>query len=95
VIFGFSLHRVDGETIIGTNNLELNQPLLTVSGTLKSSIEISLDVEEPGTYLLGLALTDPKANRDYHWQEFFYPITLIEERKEPPLRLSQAVWKQE
>ncbi len=95
VVFGFSIHRADGETVIGTNNLEMNQPLLSITGSLESSIEIDLDIEEPGTYLLGIALTDPEASRDYHWQEFFYPITLIEERKDPPLRLSQAVWKQE
>ncbi len=95
VIFGFSLHRSDGESIIATNNLELNQPLLRIDGSSRASIEIDLDIEEPGAYLLGIALTDPTANKDYHWQEYFYPVTLLEERKEPPLRLSGAVWKQE
>jgi len=95
VVFGFSIHRADGEVIIGTNNLEMNQSLICIDGSLNSSIEIILDIEEPGTYILGLALTDPEAGMDYHWQEYFYPITLIEERKYPPLRLSRAVWKQE
>ena len=95
VIFGFSIHRIDGETVIGTNNLEMNQPLLSLHGSSSSRIEIDLNILEPGTYLLGLALTDPEANKDYHWQEFFYTITLLEERKDPPLRLSEAVWVQE
>jgi hypothetical protein len=73
----------------------MNQPLLSFQGSVGSRIEIDLDIAEPGTYLLGLALTDPKANIDYHWQEFFHTITLLEERKDPPLRLSQAVWIQE
>lgn len=92
VVFGFSIHRTDGETVIGSNNLEMNQPLLNFSGSVNARIEIDLDIKEPGTYLLGLALTDPEASRDYHWQEFFYPLTLIEERKDPPLRLSEAIW---
>jgi ABC-type polysaccharide/polyol phosphate transport system ATPase subunit len=95
VVFGFSVHRPGGETIIGSNNLEMNQPLLAFKGSTRSVITISLDIEEPGTYLLGLALTDPEAHKDYHWQEFFYPVTLLEERKEPPLRLAGAVWAQE
>jgi len=95
VVFGFSIHRTDGETVIGSNNLEMNQPLLSFSGSIGSRIEIALDIAEPGTYLLGLALTDPEAGMDYHWQEFFYSITLIEERKDPPLRLSEAIWSQE
>ncbi len=95
VVFGFSIHRPDGETVIGSNNLEMNQPLLKFQGSVSSRIEIDLDIAEPGTYLLGLALTDPEASRDYHWQEFFYPIALIEERKDPPLRLSEAIWIQE
>ena len=95
VVFGFSIHRTDGETVIGSNNLEMNQPLLSFSGSVCSRIEIDLSIAEPGTYLLGLALTDPEANIDYHWQEFFYAMTLIEERKYPPLRLSEAVWIQE
>ncbi len=95
VVFGFSIHRKDGETVIGSNNLEMNQPLLSIRGSVSSRIEIDLDIAEPGTYLLGLALTDPEASINYHWQEFFYPITLIEERKDPPLRLSKAVWIQE
>lgn len=92
VVFGFSIHRMDGETVIGSNNLEMNQPLLSISGSIGSRIEIDLSIAEPGTYLLGVALTDPKANLDYHWQEFFYSLTLLEERKDPPLRLNEAIW---
>ncbi len=95
VVFGFSIHRIDGETVIGTNNLEMNQPLLSFRGSVASRIEIDLSIAEPGTYLLGLALTDPEANKDYHWQEFFYPVTLLEKRKDTPLKLSEAVWIQE
>jgi len=95
VVFGFSLHRMDGETVIGSNNLEMNQPLLSFTGSVSARIEIDLDIEEPGIFLMGLALTDPEAGMDYHWQEFFYPITLIEERKDPPLRLSEVAWIQE
>ncbi|MCK4807220.1 MAG: ABC transporter ATP-binding protein, partial [Candidatus Aegiribacteria sp.] len=95
VVFGFSIHRTDGETVIGSNNLEMNQPLLSFQGSVNSRIEIDLDIAEPGTYLLGLALTDPEASLDYHWQEFFYPITLLDERKNPPLKLSEAIWIQE
>ncbi len=95
IVFGFSIHRIDGETVIGSNNLEMNQPLLSFQGSLESRIEIDLSIAEPGNYLLGLALTDPKANLDYHWQEFFYPLTLLEERKDPPLRLNEAIWTQE
>lgn len=94
VVFGFSLHRPDGETVIGTNNLEMNQPLLEIEDTVSARIEMSLVVEEPGTYLLGLALTDPPAGKDYHWQDYYYPITLLDERVDPPLRLSRAEWKQ-
>lgn len=95
IVFGFSIHRMDGETVIGSNNLEMNQPLLSFSGSVESRIEIDLSIAEPGTYLLGVALTDPKANLDYHWQEFFYSLTLLEERKDPPLRLNEAIWTQE
>ena len=95
VVFGFSIHRMDGETVIGSNNLEMNQPLLSFSGSVGARIEIDLSIAEPGTYLLGVALTDPKANLDYHWQEFFYSLTLLEERKDPPLRLNEAIWTQE
>lgn len=95
VVFGFSIHRIDGETVIGSNNLEMNQPLLSFRGSVESRIEIDLDIAEPGSYLLGLALTDPQGNKDYHWQEFYYTITLLEERKDPPLRLSEAIWIQE
>jgi ABC-type polysaccharide/polyol phosphate transport system ATPase subunit len=92
ILFGFSLHRPDGELIIGTNNLELNRPLLEVEGETRVRLDIELDVREPGTYLLGLALTDPRAARDYHWQDCFYAVTLLDERKEPPLLLNSAEW---
>jgi ABC-type polysaccharide/polyol phosphate transport system ATPase subunit len=92
ILFGFSLHRPDGELVIGTNNLELNRPLLEVEGEARVRLDIELDVREPGTYLLGLALTDPKTSRDYHWQECFHSVTLLDERKEPPLLLNRAEW---
>ncbi len=94
VVSGFSLHRTDGETIIGTNNLEMNEPLISFNESTEVRIEIMLDVEEPGSYILGLALTDPPAQKNYHWQEFFYPITLLDDRIDPPLRLSNVTWKQ-
>jgi lipopolysaccharide transport system ATP-binding protein len=92
LLFGFSLHRPDGELVFGTNNLEMNRPLLHVEGEARVRLDIDLDVREPGTYLLGLAITDPRAGRDYHWQECFYPVTLLDERKEPPLLLHRADW---
>jgi ABC-type polysaccharide/polyol phosphate transport system ATPase subunit len=92
LLFGFSLHRPDGELVIGTNNLEMNRPLIHVEGETRVRLDIDLDVREPGTYLLGLAITDPRAGRDYHWQECFYPVTLLDERKEPPLLLHRADW---
>ncbi len=95
VVFGFSIHRNDGETIIATNNLEMNQPLLRVDGSCRASMEIVLEPREPGTYLLGIALTDPVKSKDYHWRDYFYPVTILEERRDPPLLLSGAVWKQE
>jgi len=94
IVFGFSLHRPDGEPIIGTNNLEMNRPLLTVEGEARYRLEIDLDVREPGAYVLGLALTDPTAGKDYHWQECFHPVTLLDERREPPLLLGRADWKE-
>jgi len=92
VVFGFSLHRPDGELVIGTNNLEMNQPLITVEGNISLSMHLDLEVLEPGAYLLGLALTDPVSHRDYHWQEYFHPITLLDERKDPPVRLTSVDW---
>jgi len=94
VVFGFSLHRPDGELVIGTNNLEMNRPLLTVDGSISVSMHLDLEVLEPGSYLLGLALTDPISQRDYHWQEYFHPITLLDARKDPPLRLMSVDWSQ-
>ncbi|NLP04929.1 hypothetical protein GX411_03115, partial [Candidatus Fermentibacteria bacterium] len=93
VVFGFSIHRPDGERVIGVNNLELNQPLLSVRGSLEARISIALEVLEPGAYVLGLALTDPVAGRDYHWQDWFYPVQVLGERREPPLRLREAIWE--
>jgi ABC-type polysaccharide/polyol phosphate transport system ATPase subunit len=93
IVFGFSIHRPDGERIIGVNNLELNQPLLEFSKEVRKSLEIDLDILEPGNYLLGLALTDPARGRDYHWQDHFYPIVLLGDRNDPPLRLKQARWE--
>lgn len=92
VVFGFSLHRTDGETIIACNNLEMNQELLDIDESTQCTLELDLDVLEPGTYLLGLALTNPQAGRDYHWQEYFYPVTLLGERKNPPIKLRKALW---
>ena len=93
VVFGFSLHRPDGETVIGVNNLELNQPLLEFQGSTVAKLTIDLDVLEPGNYILGLALTDPKRSLDYHWQDYFYPVVLLGERQDPPLRLKRAAWE--
>ncbi len=93
LVFGFSLHRPDGETVIGVNNLELNRPLIAFDDRLSARLEIDLDILEPGNYLLGLALTDPAGGKDYHWQEYFYPIVLLGEVHNPPLRLKQAVWE--
>lgn len=93
IVFGFSIHRPDGERVIGVNNLELNQPLLSVRGSLEARISIDLEVLEPGAYVLGLALTDPVAGRDYHWQDWFYPVQVLGERREPPLRLREAIWE--
>ena len=93
VLLGFSIHRMNGEKVIATNNLEMNQSLLSVNGSMKCSVEVELDILEPGAYLLGVALTDPVRSRDYHWREFFYPVTLLEERKDPPLKLVKASWK--
>ncbi len=93
VVFGFSIHRYDGETVIACNNLEMNQELLNIEGSANCILELDLEVLEPGTYFLGLALTDPQAGKDYHWQDFFYPVTLLDERREPPLKLRKALWK--
>jgi ABC-type polysaccharide/polyol phosphate transport system ATPase subunit len=92
VVFGFSVCRPDGEQVIGVNNLELNQPLLAFRDSAEVELLIDLDVLEPGSYLLGLALTDPVGRRDYHWQDWFYPLLLLGDRKEPPMRLREAFW---
>jgi len=92
LVFGFSICRPDGEQIVGVNNLELNQPLISFRDTARVDLKISLDALEPGSYLLGLALTDPVAGKDYHWQDWFYPILLLGERMEPPVRLREAFW---
>ncbi|OQC68722.1 MAG: hypothetical protein BWX47_01681 [candidate division Hyd24-12 bacterium ADurb.Bin004] len=56
-------------------------------------LEIDLETLEPGNYLLGLALTDPSRGRDYHWQDYFYPVSLSGGRVDPPLKLRKATWK--
>ncbi|MBD3370874.1 ATP-binding cassette domain-containing protein [Candidatus Fermentibacteria bacterium] len=93
IVFGFSLHRPDGQTVLGTNNLELNRPLLKVDDRLKATLSIDLQIAEPGEYLMGLALTDPARNRDYHWLDYRFRITLLGERKERPVVLRQAKWE--
>jgi ABC-type polysaccharide/polyol phosphate transport system ATPase subunit len=93
VVFGFSIHRPDGETVIGVNNLELNQPLLAFEGRINATLKIDLEVLEPGNYILGLALTDPRRSRDYHWQDYCYPIVMLSERRDPPLKLRHASWE--
>ena len=92
IVFGFSLHRTDGETVIACNNLEMNQGLLEIGETANCILELDLEVIEPGTYLLGLALTDPQGGKDYHWQEYFYPVTLLDQRRNPPVKLRKALW---
>ena len=86
IILGFSIHRPDGEIIMASNNLENGEPLLTVSGTGEAVIEVTPEIIEPGNYLLSISLTGN--NTDYHWQDYFYPISLLGERKTPPLRMS-------
>ena len=92
IVFGFSLHRTDGETVIACNNLEMNQGLLEIGENANCILELDLEVIEPGTYLLGLALTDPQGGKDYHWQEYFYPVTLLDQRRNPPVKLRKALW---
>lgn len=95
LVFGFSLHRPDGERVIGTNNLEMNEPLISFGSRACLVLEIDLQTLEPGSYLLGLALTDPSRGRDYHWQDYFYPVSLSGGRVDPPLKLRKATWKTE
>ncbi len=92
IVFGFSLHRPDGERVIGSNNLELNEPLLSLKSRAVVCMDLDLETLEPGAYLLGLALTDPVRGRDYHWQDYFYPVALSGERHDPPVRLRKAAW---
>jgi ABC-type polysaccharide/polyol phosphate transport system ATPase subunit len=93
LVFGFSLHRPDGRTVIGTNNLELNQPLLQVRDRLRATLEINLEAAEPGEYLLGLALTDPVQNKDYHWLDYHFRLVLLGEEKGRPVVLKSARWE--
>ncbi|MFO7949793.1 MAG: ABC transporter ATP-binding protein [Candidatus Fermentibacteraceae bacterium] len=93
IVWGFSIHRTDGETVVGVNNLELNRPLLTVEGSLEAELEIGLEVPEPGNYLLGLALTDPVRRRDYHWLDYHFPLELLGPRRTEPVRLVDAEWR--
>ena len=92
VVSGFSVHRPDGELVIGVNSMELNQGTLELEDRLKVAIEVDLETIQPGDYLLGLALTDPRRKRDYHWQDHFYRFRLQGERKDPPIALRSAVW---
>lgn len=95
LVFGFSVHRSDGERIIGTNNLELNQPLISFRSRAQLVLDVDLETVEPGNYLLGLALTDPARGRDYHWQDYFYPLALAGARMDPPVTLKKAAWTTE
>ncbi len=85
VILGFSIHRPDGETILASNNLENGEPLLTISGSGDASISITPEIVEPGNYLLSISLTGNST--DYHWQDNFYPISLLGAKQIPPLRI--------
>ena len=86
IILGFSLHRPDGETVLASNNLENGEPLLSVNGGGKASICITPDIIEPGNYLLSISLTGNST--DYHWQDNFYPISLLGPKQMPPLKIS-------
>ena len=85
IILGFSLHRLDGETVIASNNLENGEPLITAQGSTPASIRLKPGILEPGNYLLSISLTGN--DTDYHWQDFFYPLSLLGERVDPPLKL--------
>lgn len=85
VILGYSLHRPDGETVLSGNNLEAGFPLLSVSGKCSAVMTLNLRAIEPGNYLLGVSLTGN--DTDYHWQDYFYPVTLLGEREKAPVRL--------
>jgi ABC-type polysaccharide/polyol phosphate transport system ATPase subunit len=86
IILGFSLHRPDGETVLASNNLENGEPLLSVNSSSRASVSITPEIIEPGNYLLSISLTGN--DNDYHWQDFFYPVSLLGARKTPPLKLS-------
>lgn len=88
VIFGYSLHRPDGETVLSGNNLESGVPLLTVPGRTTASITLRLRTLEPGNYLLGISLTGN--GTDYHWQDFMYPLSLLGDRKQVPVTLDSV-----
>ncbi|MEA3266063.1 MAG: ABC transporter ATP-binding protein [Candidatus Fermentibacteria bacterium] len=85
IILGFSIHRPDGETILASNNLENGEPLLTIPGSGEASISITPEIVEPGNYLLSISLTGNST--DYHWQDNFYPISLLGTKQTPPLRI--------
>ncbi len=85
IILGFSIHRPDGEIILASNNLENGEPLLTISGSGEASISITPEIVEPGNYLLSISLTGNST--DYHWQDNFYPISLLGAKQTPPLRI--------
>ncbi|MCD4707626.1 MAG: ABC transporter ATP-binding protein [Candidatus Sabulitectum sp.] len=86
IILGFSLHRPDGETVLASNNLENGESLLTISGKGEASISITPEIIEPGNFLLSISLTGN--DTDYHWQDHFYPVSLLGTRQIPPLRMS-------
>lgn len=85
IILGFSIHRLDGELVLASNNLENGEPLLTAQGTEEAFIRITPEILEPGNYLLSVSLTGN--DTDYHWQDYFYPLSLLGEPRVPPLRM--------
>lgn len=91
VIFGYSLHRPDGETVLSGNNLESGVPLLTVSGSGTASMVLRLQTIEPGNYILGISLTGN--GTDYHWQDYMYPLSLLGERKPVPVKLESVEFR--
>ncbi len=86
IILGFSIHRPDGETVLASNNLENGEPLLSIDGSGEASISVTPEILEPGNYLLSISLTGNST--DYHWQDNFYPISLLGDKKSPPLKIS-------
>ena len=91
VILGFSLHRPDGETVLAGNNLESGCPLLAVDDRTEAEILLRVQTLEPGNYLMGISLTGN--DTDYHWQDYFYPVTLLGERKRAPLVLESVEFR--